>query len=65
MRRVLVVARGLLVAACGLLVVACKLIVVACTCDLVPGPGIELKPPALGAWILNPLDHQESPISGL
>ena len=29
---------------------ACGLLVVACMRDLVPQPGIETRPPALGAW---------------
>ena len=37
-----------LVAACGLLVGACGLLAVACLWDLVPRPGIEPGPPALG-----------------
>ena len=32
------------------LVVTCELLVVACMWDLVPQPGIEPGPPALGAW---------------
>ena len=36
----------------GSLVVACKLSVAACMWDLVPRPGIEPKPTALGAWSL-------------
>ena len=37
---------------CGLLVVVCELLVVACMWDLVPRPGIEPGPPALGAQSL-------------
>ena len=40
---------GFLVAACGLLVVACELSVATCMRDLAPQPGIEPRPPALGA----------------
>ena len=37
----------------GSLVVACELLLVAaCTWDLVPGPGIEPRPPSLGALSL-------------
>ena len=35
------------------LVVACELLVAACLWDLVPWPGIEPGPPALGARSLN------------
>ena len=38
--------------ACGLLIAACKLLVAACMQDLVPQPGIEPRPPALGTWSL-------------
>ena len=37
----------------GSLVVTCELLVVACMWDLVPWPGIEPGPPALGAQSLN------------
>ena len=50
---VLVAAHGIFVVACGLLVAACRLLVAACMWDLVPQPGIEPGPPALGAWSLN------------
>ena len=38
--------------ACRLLVAACELLVAACMRDLVPRPGIEPGPPALGVWSL-------------
>ena len=53
--------RDLLVAACRLLAVACGLLVVACMWDLVPRPGIELRPPALGAWSLTHWTTREVP----
>ena len=34
---------------CGIFLAVCKLLVVACIWDLVPRPGIEPGPPALGA----------------
>ena len=37
----------------GSLVVAFELLVAACMWDLVPRPGIEPRPPALGVWSLN------------
>ena len=55
--RVLVAVRGIfffLVAACGLLVAACMW-------DLVPWPGIEPRPPALGAWSLTHWTTREIP----
>ena len=49
--RVLVVAHGIFVAACGLL--SCGRRALSCGVqDLVPQPGIEPWPPALGAWSL-------------
>ena len=42
----------ILVTACGLLVAACKLLAVTCMWDLVSRPGIESRPPALGAQSL-------------
>ena len=62
--------RASLVAACrllscgrqaGSLVVACKLLVAACMWDLVPQPGIEPGPPALGAQSLNHHATREVP----
>ena len=61
LRQVLVAARGTFVAACGLLVAACKLLVVACMQDLVPPPGIEPRPPALGAQSLTHWTTREVP----
>ena len=40
---------------------ACKLLVAACMWDLVPRPGIEPGPPALGAWSLIHCFHRGSP----
>ena len=37
---------------CWVFVAACELLVAACMWDLVPWPGIEPRPPALGAWSL-------------
>ena len=42
-------ARGIFVVACELLAAACEILVAACMQDLVPRPGIEPGPPALGA----------------
>ena len=49
LHQVLVVARGIFVVACELLAAACEILVAACMQDLVPRPGIEPGPPALGA----------------
>ena len=54
LHRVLVVTRGIFVAACELLVVACMQ-------DLVPRPGIEPGPPALGARSLTHWTTREVP----
>ena len=54
LRWVLVVAHGILVAAYGLLVAACMQ-------DLVPRPGIEPGPPALGAQSLTHWTTREVP----
>ena len=43
------------------LVAACGLLVAACTCDLVPWPGIEPGPPALGAQSLTHWTTREVP----
>ena len=43
-------------------VVACKLLVAACVWDLVPWPGIEPGPPALGAGVLTTAQLGQSPI---
>ena len=51
-----------LVAACKLLVAACKLLVATCMWDLVPQPGIEPRPPALGAWSLTHWTTREVPL---
>ena len=48
-------------AACGLLAAACGLLAVACMRDLVPGPGIEPGPPALGEWSLTHWTAREVP----
>ena len=45
----------------GSLVVACKLLVAAFMRDLVPRPGIEPGPPALGAWGLTHWTTREVP----
>ena len=45
----LAVAVDFLVATCGLLVAACGHLVASCMWDLVPRPGIERGPAALGA----------------
>ena len=45
----------------GSLVVARKLLVAARVWDLVPGPGIEPRPPALGAQSLNHCATREVP----
>ena len=45
----------------GSLVAACKLLVVACMWDLVPGPGIEPRPPALGVQSLSRWTPREVP----
>ena len=42
--------------------VVCKLLVVACMWYLVPQPGIEPRPPALGAWSLTHWTTREVPI---
>ena len=47
----------------GFLVAACGLLVVACMRDLVPQPGIEPGPPALGAWSLTHWTAREVPES--
>ena len=44
-----------------LLVAACRLLVAACMQDLVPWPGIEPRPPALGAWSLTHKTTKEVP----
>ena len=46
------------------LVVACELLVAAHMWDLVPGPGIEPRPPALGARSLTHWTMREVPIIG-
>ena len=62
LRRGLVAARGIFVVACGIfLVAACRFLVVACMWDLVPPPGIERGPPALGLWSLTPGTTREIP----
>ena len=53
---------GFLVAACELLVVVCELLVAACMRDLVPRPGIEPRPPALGAGSLSQWTTREVPL---
>ena len=45
----------------GFLVVAWELLAVACMWDLVPGPGIEPGPPALGAQSFNHCATREVP----
>ena len=45
----------------GSLVAACELLVVACVWDLVPRPGIEPGPPALGVWSLSHWATREVP----
>ena len=58
-----------LVVACGIfsygmqtsLVVACELLAAACMRDLVPRPGIEPGPPALGAQSLTHWTTREVP----
>ena len=45
----------------GSLIVACELLVAACMWDLVPRPGIEPGPPALGAWSPNHCTTREVP----
>ena len=40
---------------------ACELLVAACMWDLVPGPGIEPGPPALGVQNLNHCTTREVP----
>ena len=45
----------------GSLVVACELLVAACMWDLVPWPGIEPGPPALGAQSLTHCATREVP----
>ena len=47
---------------CWVLVAACELLVAACVWDLVPGPGIEPGPPALGAQSLVHWTTTEGPI---
>ena len=62
LHQVLVVAHGIFVAACRLLVVACELLVAACMWDLVPRPGIEPRPSALGTWSLTHWTTREVPM---
>ena len=50
-----------LVAACGLLAAVCKLLVTARMRDLVPRPGIEPGPPALGVQSLTHWTIREVP----
>ena len=50
-----------LVAACGIFVAACGLLVAACMWDLVPSPGIEPWPPALGVPSLTHWTTREVP----
>ena len=60
--RVIVVACAIF--SCGMqapLVVVCELLVVACMWDLVPWPGMEPGPPALGARSLNHWTTSEVP----
>ena len=47
------------------LVAACGLFVAACMRDLVPQPGIEPGPPALGAWSLTHWTTREVPCQTL
>ena len=57
---VLVVVHGTLVAACGIFIAACGIF----SCgmrDLIPWPGMEPGPPALGAWSLNHWTTREVP----
>ena len=53
--------QDLLVAACGLLVAACELLVAARMRNLVPQPGMEPRPPAVGTWSLTHWTTREVP----
>ena len=59
--RVLVAACGIFVAACGIFLVMAWEIFSCGMQDLVPRPGIEPGPPALGAWSLNHWITREVP----
>ena len=62
LRRVLVAARGIFIAGAGSLVAACGIFFSCGMQDLVPWPGIEPGPPALGTWSLNRWATREVPI---
>ena len=51
-----------LVAAHRIIVAACELLVVACMRDLVPQPGMEPRPPALGTRSLTHWTAREVPL---
>ena len=53
---------GSLLQHAGFLVAACELLSVACIQDLVPRPGIEPGPPALGEWSLIHWTTREVPL---
>ena len=63
LRWVSVAARGIFVAMCGIF--SCGKRALSCWMQLAPWPGIEPRPPALGAWSLNHWTTREVPVFSL